>query len=609
MSSTMRSRHISRTRIPSSHPLRPPNTTTLRTSQARPLIQLTHRFCLSLSHRPITRPQLPYLVQPSLRPTGSFLGPNPHLARLISTETRSYISEQVYLAVKWTAIIWVFGILGGIAYLGLIIELQERANPTPEEWSFWSRWALRGARGQISAGETSGFVDWASAGASLRRCLARLEDRTRDGKGLRDVEEGGILIEGVGRAGLDISAQSWPWRSGYFEVIMGCAAAAEQMDSMVLDESRGLVFPREMVIGPSNPDPRPIPSYMPTAPLEENCVRPCEVPEIFYLRVLTATGFTTRQKLDAALAYANWLEFKGLQDSAEEMYKWGIDIAKAGLPNNTKMNSFIDPKTNVLKAETSTATTSNLLHATTALAVHHARTNNLASALPILLSVLRARRSAPESIVPPTQHFPTLTQPQTDISAATNFLSNLFTPASKYPPPPPSGDLPVTRESSKPTCEESELMLYIGEILFATSYAKSASQEGLGWTRQAVTVAEANLQTYIAEPKDREKCKACLATGVGNWETMLQRLAEQESASATREGGRDAGWFEWRGWFSQDGGAKGKAIEELSTGMIGEELRRVGELKERIAREGTVGDMAKVRGAPGGGGTGLWVGG
>ncbi|KAK3670747.1 hypothetical protein LTR78_009439 [Recurvomyces mirabilis] len=613
----MLSRQIARTRIPSTRPLRPPNAITISrpVPQTRLFTQTSpHRI---LTHRHTSRPQIPYLSQPPLRPTNSILGPNPHLARLLSTETRRYISEQFYLAVKWSIIIWVFGILGGMMYLGIAIELQERKNPTPEEWSFWARWALRGARAQMEAGETQGFVDWASVGGSLRRCLARLEDRGRDGKGTGEVEEGGILIEGVRKAGQDISGKSWPWRSGYCEVIMGCAAAAEQMDGMVLDETRGLVFPKEMVVGPSNLDPRPVPAYMPAAPLEENCVRPFEAPETFYMRVLTGKGFTTKQKLDAALVYANWLEFKGLQDSAEEMYRWGVDIAKAGLPNHIAPDTIIDARTSVLLGNVGESNaTPNLLQAATALAIHHARTSNVSSALPLFLSVLRARRSAPLS--PMSQSttrnlsalFTDPEQPKTDIGAASSLLAKIFqVPA--YPLPPPSGDLPLIRTSEKPSCDESELMLYIGEILFATS---PASNEGLGWTRQAVAIAEANLQNQThnsaAEtPKEKERCKACLLTGVGNWETMLHRLAETQDSTSYREGGRNAGWSEWRGWFGRDGGVKGGVLDLAAGGVIEEELKRVEGLKERIVREDIGREMGRGKGKGGSGGMGVWIGG
>lgn len=602
----MLSRRLAASRIPLIRPLRPPNVAPQQPPRPRLFTQNTQ---LLLIAQRATRPQLPYLAQPAFRAQAGFLGPNPQLARLLSTENKRYVSEQLYLAAKWTGIIWTFLILGGIAWVGYTIEVEERRQPTPDEWRFWTRWNLRAARAQLRALEHGGgVVDWAAVGSAMRKCLARLENTDGEGKGLVEQEEGGILIPGAGKAGFDISAKSWPWRSGYFEVIMGCAAAAEHLDGMVLDKTRGLVFPKEVVIGPSNPDSRPIPAYMEAAPKEEDCARPFAPPEMYYMRVLTAKGFTTTQKLDAALAYANWLEFKGLDDSAEEMYKWGVDITKSGLPPTANPDEVLDEKTSVLKSNAVNEATPNLLLATTSLAIHHARTGNVSAALPILLSVLRARRTAPTS--PSSQsRSPQPNEAKTDIDAAFSLFNRIFR-VPQYPPPPPSGDLPLVRLTDRPSCEESELMLYIGEILFATS---PSSSEGVGWTRQAVTIAEANLQAGVLGAaagkegtEERAKCKACLTTGIANWETMLSRLASRQAASAGREGGRDAGFMEWRGWFGGGGGKKGSTMDELHSGLVEEELKQVERLKERIVREGIGEEMAKARGVQAG--TGVWIG-
>jgi hypothetical protein len=566
-----------------------------------------------IAQRSAWRPQVPYLSQPLQRSPNGLLGPNAQLARVLSTETRRYIGEQVYLVVKYSAALWLFLFLSGLAYMGVDMERRERANPTPDDWSFWPRFRLRSVRSQMQSAATGETVlDWVGIGSSLRRALGRLEDRTGDGKGLVDAETGGILVDGVGHVGVDIRAKSWPWRSGYFEVIMGCAAAAEHMDGKVVDRTRGIVFPADTVIGPSNPDPRPLPPYKSAAPLEENCDRAFEPPETYYMRVVTGIGFTVGQKLDAALAYANWLEFKGLSDSAEEMYKWGIDIAKGALPATSTSGNVIDSDSYVLQPNATEQVTPNLLRATTALAIHRARTGDVSSALPILLSVLRARRSAPVSPFPRTSERVPSPQAEvkTDIAAASSVLRKLFRPT-PYPPPPPSGDLPIIRETAKPTCDESELMLYIGEILFTTSPA--AAGEGLGWTRQAVTVAEANLQSEVATDSEAKarlaKCKSCLQTGIDNWETMLRQITEQQVAASAREGARNAGWLEWRGWFGQDGGMKGKTMDVLHAGVLEEELKQVEALKRRMSREEIGSELNKIKGASGAAGTGVWIGG
>ena len=456
-----------------------------------------------------------------------------------------------------------------------------------------------------------GFVDWARVGSDFRECLERLEDPNGDGKGLMEPAGGEeILIPDVGRAGFDISGKTYEWRTGYFETIMGCATAAEHLDGMVLDTTRRIVFPKEVMIGPSNPDPRPVPPYMATAPREENCEAPFEKPETFYMRILTGQGFTTKQRMDAAFGYANWLEYKGLNDSATEMYRWSLDIAKGALA--VPADAVLDEKTAVIKEEGIKEATPNLLRAATSLAIHHARTGDLSSALPILLSVLRARREAAVSPFPPgsSSRSDSDRRSQTDIGAAFSIMRRVFA-APRFPDPPLSGDNPVVRSSEKPTCEDSELMLYIGEILFATA---PESKEGIAWTRQGVTIAEANLapaslRSGAADSSSQDevkKCKECLLTGVENWETMLRRLTSSQSTLQAREGGRNAGWLQFGGWFGGDAG-KGRTLDEVSSGILDAELKQVERLKERIVKEGMADEMLRANGSGGLGG--LWVGG
>jgi len=605
----MLSRRFASSQIPLRRPRRPPTS-----SDLHPLPQprrFTQNSQLLLVARHTPRPQLPYLSQPSFARRPSPLDQN--ILRLLSTETRTYVKDQAWLAARWTVIGWTFLILSGIIYFGVQIESDERRNPTPDEWSFWTRNYLRGARADKEDRSGYGRVDWARAGDVLLRALERLETGV-DAKGVVEPEGGeGILIPDLGKAGFDISAKSWPWRAGYYEVLMLCAEAAEHLEDMVLDTTRHLVYPKEVIVGPSNPDPRPVAAYMGAAPLKENTTRAYDSPESFYMRILTSSGFTTKQRLDAAWKYANWLEYRGLNESAEEMYLWAVDIATSALP---EPDNVIDVKSAVLKGSSPASTararlgpTANLLSATTALAIHRARTGDVASALPILLSVLRARREAP--VLPPT---PSSTAAQassdggSDLDAVVSLITRVLSPP-RFPPPPPSGDDTFTRPNAQPGCEESELMLYVGEILFATSPSPS---QGLDWTRQAVTIAEANIDAATATNKkvmalsqeQQRKCKSCLRTGVANWETMLEQLSSSSSRSAAREGGRNAGFLEWCGWFGGGGGEKGKTHEELRAGVSAEEMKQIERLKEKVAREAISEDMYKSRGAPGG----VWIG-
>lgn len=550
-------------RIRTTRPLRPPS----KVPQPRPFTQNTPLLLIApRSNAP--RPQLPYLTQPAFQRTSALNGPSQQLARLLSTETRTYVKEQTWLAVKWTVIPCTLLALATVIYFGYSAEMEERRNPTPDEWGLLTRHLLRGARhfADPQLLETAGFIDWAKVGARLRGVLARLEDPAYDGKGLTGPADEGeeIVIEGVGRAGFDISAKSWPWRAGYFEVIMGCATAAEHLDTMVMDKTTNIVFQKEFVVGPSNPDPRPTPSYIGSTPREENVVRASPPPETFYMRVLTGKGFTTKQRMEAARAYANWLDFKNLPESAEEMYRWSLDIAKSALPPSVNPEDIVDSNTGVLKdGDAAKEATSNLLRASTDLAVHYASNGNVAAALPVFLSVLRARRTAPISPYP----LPVESQ-ETSRGSVMGVISSVFS-APKFPSPPPSGDNALVRSSDKPTCEDSALMLYIGETIFSSN----PSRESLGWTRQAVTIADASLAqpspaSKLGEAGEKQKCMECLATGLSNWETMLNRLA-----SGKVDGG-SKGWFSW---------GSGPRTDEKAE--IEEDQRRIETLKDRIARE------------------------
>ena len=168
-------------------------------------------------------------------------------------------------------------------------------------------------------------------GASWKCLLRHLEDPKDEGEGLKEQEDGGIFIPGAGKAGYDITEKPEPWRRGYWEALMGCAAAAEHLEDRVRDKVRGLVFPVEYMIGPSNPNPKPCPKFMKAAPKEEDCEPAFDRPETYYVKLLTTKGFTTKQRLAAALAYGEYLDGQGQHSAAEEMFRWGLDIAQSPL--------------------------------------------------------------------------------------------------------------------------------------------------------------------------------------------------------------------------------------------------------------------------------------
>ncbi|KAI9703233.1 MAG: hypothetical protein M1836_007798 [Candelina mexicana] len=425
---------------------------------------------------------------------------------------------------------------------GIQNERLERQFPTPRDWTWISRMNYRNAKSQEDPeANGTGLIDWASTGNMYRLLIRRLEDPAKDGYGLSEQDDGGIYVAGVGKTGADLENKSYAWKQGYYEALMGAARAAEHLDGWVKDETRNTAFPPEVIIGPSNPTPKPVPPGAMSPPLEENCSPAFEAPETYYMKILTARGFTTKHKLHAALAYADWLDFKRLPESAEEMYRWGLDIATSAAPSKSPL---VDHSTGVIRADAINVS-SNLLQATTSLAIHYARNLNISSALPILLSVLRARRSLPPA--PPSA----LTSEDAEDDAPSSYLSNIlsllrsFMIAPSYPPPPPSGDEPPFRSSSE-LCEEAGVMAYIGEVLFASA----SYNEGLSWTREAVDLAEERFADVNTDKAGRIRCQECLDVGLGNWKSMVVKLANNERKERQ---GRKPGWLERGTQHSSEG--------------------------------------------------------
>ena len=450
--------------------------------------------------------------------------------------------------------------------MAILSERQERAFPSPPEWSLITRFHFRNGRWwEIPENNDEGVSDWSKLHKAYQLALARLEDPNKDGAGLIEQEEGGILVPGLGKAGFDLSQKSEEWRRGYYDILMGMARAAEHLDGWVWDKTskdkKKAAWPPEMIIGPSNPNPHPPPPGAPPPPLEENCVKVSDPPETYYLKILTSKGFITHQKITAALGYADWLSFKGLKESAEGMYKWGLDIACSGLADPS---TTIDPTTGVISASAPSVTPNVVLAATT-LAVHHAVTGNVSSALPIFLSVLRARRTAP--LAPPASR-----TPQEQSTLLSMVVDLIQTPP--YPPPPPTGDEPLLRSPSD-ICEEAVLMNYIGEILFASSTSASQRATGLSWTREAVQVAVEGEKNESFSKDVKKKCLECEEVGLENWAKMVKRLVKEAEERKMVDSG-------WKGWI-------GLGPKEEETKNLEEEERdvtsRLEKLRDSILRE------------------------
>ena len=398
------------------------------------------------------------------------------------------------------------------------------------------------------------LINWQAVGVLYRKVLQRLESEQHDGTNLI---QGETLVEGVGRTGFGISMKSEPWRRGYFQTLMGMGRVAENLDGLAVrkDETKEMkqLFPWECIPGPRNPRPKPVPflkRHSRIPPTEEEAQAAYEQPEAYYMKILTTKGFDNAQRLDAALAYADWCDFKGLNDTASNMYDWALDIAAGGLPEGS--DGVVDIRSGVIQKGKEEMVTQNLMKATTALAVHQARTGHVKEALPIFLSVLRARKTLPAApaYFEPDRKFddPIETKLRNLLSGLKDIIFD--TP---YPSPPPSGDARPFH-SLKEACEEVGLMTYIGEILFATS--QSEREKGLSWTRDSVEAAEAVMWVMdeTNEQEGREKCRECLETGLKNWRDMVKQM--QALSLGKEMEAKGSGGFLGTGW------GKGSAVQK-----------------------------------------------
>lgn len=504
--------------------------------------------------RPFTqKPPLLILSPQRSRPQLTFLSPSPisralpplsvhlqqHFARLVSTESRGHFKKRASRVLRLSLSLGAILVLYEIIKIGVYQEELEHKWPTPPEWTWKSRWCLRSALAWQHPEEIGKLMsDWPMVAGYCKELISRLEDVNGEGKGIIELDEGGIFIDGVGKAGFDITAKSEPWRRGYFQALLGAAKAAENLEGWLTDRKQRVSASAEYFVGPSNPRPKPVPLGQ-TPPREEDSEPASPSPEVFYMKILTTRGFNTGQKIDAALAYADWLDYKGLQSTAADMYKWAMDIAASGASMDA--TKVVDLKTGVINSDSQTLPSENILRVSTALGVHHARHGNLPMALSIFTSVLKARRAIspppPGTIVPTSSSIP---KPTNDIFVSFfNTLKTVLIPV-QYPPSPPTGNDPPFRTPSSP-CDEAGLMTYIGEIIYATH----SKETGLAWTRDAVDLAESTLPE--TDPSSRNnRCVDCLRVSLENWKTMVSQFlekAQKDEEETIAKAKNGSSWF------------------------------------------------------------------
>ncbi|KAF4963372.1 hypothetical protein FSARC_8622 [Fusarium sarcochroum] len=506
-----------------------------------------------------SRPNLPFLSTP--------VTSNSAAVRYLSTERRQWLKHEAKLAVRYTASFW-----GLLACFGVIMffvneEKLEQEYPTPHEWGWMTRKFLRDSNN--SKAPKNGEINWPWSFELARGLVLRLEDAKVDGQGvtkLTDRVDPEAEIPGEFNP-CDISGKSEEWRRGYFEAIMLAAKGAEHVDNWVRDLSRNIISPPEFVIGPSNPRPTPIPPGQPHAPREEDCEVAYPSADNFYMKIVATKGFSPRQKLEAALEYASFMEFKKQPEGAEALYNLALAEATQGLDmSNTPYN----PKTFILN-EKAGPPSQNILDAVTAIATFKARSGKLDTALPIYLSLLKARRYLSND--PPPAAYVKPKSPSGFSKALENFSQ------ADYPAPPPDGSQPPWR-SAYERCQEASLSLWIGEILFATS----SKDDGLSWTRESVDVAEEqlrNMDLITADKMAKKTCRECLGAGLNNWGKMVTKLAKDEEQNRAKAATQSSVFSFWSG--SAPNAEDRWTAEDV---VVRERVRRTRELTEDLTPTG-----------------------
>jgi len=408
-------------------------------------------------------------------------------------------------------------------------EMMERDYPTPHQWSFRTRCYWHTAKGlQDRSVTNTGIPDWSIIAHALQALITRLEDPESDGKGivkLENLETSHLELSHVVfdlSSVYDISSMPETWRRGYFQALLEAAKTAEAAAKLVHDTTTQGLHMLEFVVGPSNPDPTPLPPIardMIAPPLEENCIRYLPSADPFYQKLLATKGLTNHQRIQTLISYGEWLDGQDRSEDAEKQLRSALQVAASALP---QPSAFIDLKTGVLKNK-APYVTRNLMDTTTALAVHLAQHSNIAAALPIFLSTLQAYRSCTkkESLSGhQSKTYSGVIPPDVLMAGLRTRLSEMFT-AVDYPPPPASGNEPFSRTGDE-NCKAAAAMVYAGEILFATS--PSQRETALSWIKEVLQTASERVSDTSVSMSDREQCNRCIAVALETWWSMSQQL-------------------------------------------------------------------------------------
>lgn len=520
-----------------------------------PLCQ--RRGLASLPRPPALRQSLPRRFQPLHKP---LLRSHVLQNRQLSTEVKQALGYQFKLGMYWTVLSWI--VIGSLALGGFVLrhDWLNRQYPAPHEWHWIIKYMWHDGKHEV---ETDGFgrgVKWAEAGERLRDVARSLEDFTflwHRASGLKpqtriDEPIPGVDVEEMrsapidnaqeqrwtSRLGCDVSTKSPEWRRGYYQALMYAAKASEMRIGHMRHKKTRRVFPPESVRSPSNPYPK-LPRTIDKVSIPDisECEPVLESPEFLYKRILTTSGFTRRQRMDAGMAYASWLEYTGDTKVAAELYDWALGLALEGVPES---QNILDFKTSTVKGS-APFVTPNIVSTVSALAGFKARNGDTTSALSMYTSLLRATQASSQA--PEERQYPTKL-PDYSLTSGQGILRWIRSLPFRAEPAPtqPSGDAPYERSKGE-DCNEGALMAYIGEIVFARGGRK---KEGLEWTARASEMAQERVGDSNLDVKGEKTCKQCLQTSLENWHRMTQILAQEKREMSP------ASTWSWLAWSDRD---------------------------------------------------------
>jgi hypothetical protein len=462
-----------------------------------------------------SRPQVPFLSGSSSLQ---------HVARQISTERNRRLRISMRNLVRYT----VFFVGGSIAIQSILFavdqERYEREYPTPHDWSYPSRCAYRLAL-VARDDKRSAQPDWSWVYKCMKYTLERLENEKKDGHGLQQTPEQAVMDC------FDISGKSEEWRKGYARLLLAMASAMEQIDGWVLDKKQNYVVPVEMVRGPSNPRPSPLPPGATIhSPNEADCEPYGRPAEYYYDKLLNTPGIRYADLLDAKLARAYWKEFKGDEVGAGELFESAMtdSLALLGIEEPKSLLRFLE--------EPSRHLSENVLAASTALATHRARHGDSAEALSLFAAILNNRLSLPDD----------LRAKSTDSSWDWIGKMKGLLHEPEYRLADPRNETAVRN-----ACDEAALRMFIGELLFATSSTRK--EEGFNWTMSAIDTAAKELQAQVDEetdPKAGKTCRQCLEASFDNATKMAVEMRRQKQATEAQKSSLSRWTTLWAGWGS-----------------------------------------------------------